>query len=72
MRTGKFGPYIIKSFPVQKKDRLWSIEVRIFRERDGIVTMETHRPDSGCLSEEHADIYGISYAKQMIDQVRVH
>ena len=49
------------------KRRHVEIDVRLFKEQDGIITMHTLRPESSCLTEEHADIFGIGYARQVIE-----
>lgn len=69
MRTVKYGPYTIKSFPFCRKDAMWNIEGVIFYDQGGIITMQPFRPESSCLTEEHADIFGIDYAKRMIEGI---
>ena len=67
MRTVKVGAYTIKSFPVRRNDARWSIEVTIFEARDGLIVMHPLRPKRSCLTEKHADRFGIHYARHIID-----
>lgn len=68
MRTVKYGVHTIKSFPtLHRTFRRWKIGVTICSERDGITTMRRFQPESSWPTEEHADIFGINYARQIID-----
>jgi hypothetical protein len=68
MKTFRYGAHTIKSFPSLRMDcRRWKIGITIFCERDGMITMRGFQPESSYLTEEHADLHGIEYARQIID-----
>jgi len=66
--TVKYGSYAIRSLPLRRRDNSqWKIEITIFWEHDGIITMRPFTSESNCQTEERADISGIRYGRQIID-----
>lgn len=68
MKTIKYGPYTIKSFPLrQLATHDWKVNISIFWIQDGVTTMRLLTSDNAYPTEQGADLQGITYAQQIID-----